>query len=105
MDDALDVFAVHGIGGIWGAIATGIFTVSVITGGTEGLIEGNPGQVGIQAIGAVATLVYSFVVSFIILFILDKIPGLGLRSDESDEDLGLDLASHGEQATVRDGAD
>ena len=105
LDDALDVFAVHGIGGIWGAIATGIFTVSVITGGTEGLIEGNPGQVGIQAIGAVATLVYSFVVSFIILFILDKIPGLGLRSDESDEDLGLDLASHGEQATVRDGAD
>jgi len=105
LDDALDVFAVHGIGGIWGAIATGIFTVSVITGGTEGLIEGNPGQVGIQAIGAVATLVYSFVVSYIILFILDKIPGLGLRSDESDEDLGLDLASHGEQATVRDGAD
>ena len=105
LDDALDVFAVHGIGGICGAIATGIFTVSVITGGTEGLIEGNPGQVGIQAVGAVATLVYSFVVSFIILFILDKIPGLGLRSDESDEDLGLDLASHGEQATVRDGAD
>lgn len=105
LDDALDVFAVHGIGGIWGAIATGIFTVSVITGGTEGLIEGNPGQVGIQAVGAVATLAYSFIVSFIILFILDKIPGLGLRSDESDEDLGLDLASHGEQATVRDGAD
>jgi len=105
LDDALDVFAVHGIGGIWGAIATGIFTVSVITGGTEGLIEGNPGQVGIQAVGAVATLAYSFVVSFIILFILDRIPGLGLRSDESDEDLGLDLASHGEQATVRDGAD
>ena len=105
LDDALDVFAVHGIGGIWGAIATGIFTVSVITGGTEGLIEGNPGQVGIQAVGVVATLVYSFVVSFIILFILDKIPGLGLRADESNEDLGLDLASHGEQATVRDGAD
>ena len=105
MDDALDVFAVHGIGGIWGAIATGIFTVSVITGGTEGLIEGNPSQVGIQAVGVVATLVYSGVVSFVILFILDKIPGLGLRASESDEDLGLDLASHGEQATVRDGAD
>ena len=106
MDDALDVFAVHGIGGIWGAIATGIFAVSVITGGTEGLIEGgNIKQVGIQAVGVVATLVYSGVVSLIILFILDKIPGLGLRSSESDEDLGLDLASHGEQATVRDGAD
>jgi Amt family ammonium transporter len=106
MDDALDVFAVHGIGGIWGAIATGIFAVSVVTGGTEGLIEGgNIKQVGIQAVGVVATLVYSGVVSLIILFILDKIPGLGLRSSESDEDLGLDLASHGEQATVRDGAD
>ena len=105
MDDALDVFAVHGIGGIWGAIATGIFTVSVITGGTSGLIEGNPSQVGIQAVGVVATLIYSGVVSFVILFILDKIPGLGLRASESDEDLGLDLASHGEQATVRDGAD
>ena len=105
MDDALDVFAVHGIGGIWGAIATGIFTVSAISGGTEGLIEGNPSQVGIQAIGVVATLLYSGVVSFVILFILDKIPGLGLRASEPDEDIGLDLASHGEQATVRDGAD
>ena len=105
MDDALDVFAVHGIGGIWGAIATGIFTVSAISGGTSGLIEGNPSQVGIQAVGVVATLIYSGVVSFVILFILDKIPGLGLRASESDEDLGLDLASHGEQATVRDGAD
>ena len=106
MDDALDVFAVHGIGGIWGAIATGIFATSLITGGTSGLIEdGNIEQVGIQAVGVVATLVYSGVVSFIILFILDKIPGLGLRADESDEDIGLDLASHGEQATVRDGAD
>ncbi|SVB20313.1 uncharacterized protein METZ01_LOCUS173167, partial [marine metagenome] len=105
MDDALDVFAVHGIGGIWGALATGIFTVSAISGGTEGLIEGNPSQVGIQAIGVVATLLYSGIVSFVILFILDKIPGLGLRASESDEDIGLDLASHGEQATVRDGAD
>ena len=104
LDDALDVFAVHGIGGIWGAIATGIFAAEAI-GGTPGLIEGNAEQVGIQAIGVIATLIYSGVVTFIILFILDKIPGLGLRSEESDEDLGLDLAAHGEQATVRDGAD
>ena len=104
MDDALDVFAVHGIGGIWGAIATGIFALEAISG-TKGLIEGNIEQVGIQAVGVVATIVYSGVVSFIILFVLDKIPGLGLRASESDEDLGLDLAVHGEQATVRDGAD
>ena len=62
-------------------------------------------QVGIQAVGVVATLIYSGIVSVIILFVLDKIPGLGLRASESDEDLGLDLATHGEQATVRDGAD
>ena len=104
MDDALDVFAVHGIGGIWGAIATGIFALEAI-GGTSGLIEGNVKQVGIQAVGVVATLIYSGIVTLIIMFILDKIPGLGLRADESDEDLGLDLAAHGEQATVRDGAD
>ena len=104
MDDALDVFAVHGIGGIWGAIATGIFALEAITGGTKGLIEGNAGQVGIQAVGVIATVAYSGIVSFIILFILDKIPGLGLRSDESDEDIGLDLAEHGEQAAVQDGA-
>ena len=73
--------------------------------GTKGLIEGNIEQVGIQAVGVVATLIYSGIVSVIILFVLDKIPGLGLRASESDEDLGLDLATHGEQATVRDGAD
>ena len=56
MDDALDVFAVHGIGGIWGAIATGIFALEAITGGTKGLIEGNVGQVGIQAVGVIATV-------------------------------------------------
>jgi len=104
MDDALDVFAVHGIGGIWGAIATGIFALEAITGGTKGLIEGNIEQVGIQAVGVIATVAYSGVVSLIILFILDKIPGLGLRSSESDEDIGLDLAEHGEQAAVQDGA-
>ena len=105
MDDALDVFAFHGIGGIWGAIATGIFALEAITGGTKGLIEGNIEQVGIQAVGVVATLIYSGIVSVNILIVLDKIPGLGLRASESDEDLGLDLATHGEQATVRDGAD
>ena len=77
MDAALDVFAVHGIGGIWGAIATGIFALEAITGGTKGLIEGNVGQVGIQAVGVIATVAYSGIVSFIILFILYKINDLG----------------------------
>ena len=104
LDDALDVFAVHGIGGIWGAMATGVFAVAAI-GGTSGLIEGNVGQLGIQFIAVVSTLTYSFVVSLIILKVLDLIPGLGIRASESEEERGLDLSSHGERATVSDGAD
>jgi len=103
MDDALDVFAVHGIGGIWGCLATGIFTVSALAG-VDGLLGGSAKQLGIQAISAIGTLAYSGIATFIILFILDKIPGLGLRESETDEDQGLDLAAHGEQGVVSDGA-
>ena len=103
LDDALDVFAVHGIGGIWGCLATGIFTVSAIAG-SKGLIEGSVEQLAIQAISLIGTLVYSGVLTFVILLILDKIPGLGLRESEANEDQGLDLAAHGEQAFVNDGA-
>ena len=104
IDDALDVFAVHGIGGIWGALATGIFAVAAI-GGTKGLIEGNAGQMGTQIIAVLATMAYSFIASLIILKVLDLIPGLGLRVEERDEERGLDLAAHGERAFVDDGAD
>ena len=104
LDDALDVFAVHGIGGIWGALATGIFAVAAI-GGTKGLIEGNAGQMVTQFVGIVATLAYSFVVSLLILKALDMIPGLGLRVSEREEDQGLDVSAHGERAVVHDGAD
>ena len=103
MDDALDVFAVHGIGGIWGCIATGIFALESIAG-VKGLVEGNANQVWIQIYTAVGTLAYSFIASFIILYVLDKIPGLGLRVSENDEDQGLDLSAHGEQASINDGA-
>tara|TARA_B100000686_G_C16788336_1_gene976864 strand:- start:114 stop:1355 length:1242 start_codon:yes stop_codon:yes gene_type:complete len=107
LDDALDVFAVHGIGGIWGALAAGIFTVTAIAGDDYlGLVEhGDLEQLGIQAVSVLGTLVYSAVATIIILYILDKIPGLGLRVSEAEEDMGLDLASHGEQASVGDGAD
>jgi Amt family ammonium transporter len=104
LDDALDVFAVHGVGGIWGALATGIFAVSAI-GGVEGLIEGNAEQVLWQAVAILAVIGYSLVATLVILKVLDVIPGLGLRVSPSEEDQGLDIASHGERAFVADGAD
>ena len=104
VDDALEVFAVHGVGGIWGAFATGIFAAAAI-GGTAGLIDGNAGQLVTQVIAIVATMVYSFVVTLVILKVLDLIPGLGIRVSNDDEDMGLDLSAHGERAFVSDGAD
>jgi len=92
-DDSLDVFGVHGIGGILGAIGTGIFAVEAI-GGTPGLIEGNPGQVITQIWGIVATIVYCAIGSFVILKVIDLV--LGLRVDEETEIGGLDLNLHGE---------
>ena len=104
IDDALEVFAVHGVGGIWGAIAAGIFAVAAI-GGTAGAIDGNVGQLGTQVLAVVATMAYSFVVTLVILKVLDLIPGLGLRVSPEAEDVGLDIAAHGERAFVSDGAD
>jgi Amt family ammonium transporter len=92
-DDSLDVFGVHGIGGIVGAILTGVFAVEAI-GGTPGLLEGNPGQVWIQLQGILATVVYSAVGSFVLLKIVQML--VGLRVDEESEVEGLDLALHGE---------
>ena len=100
IDDALEVFAVHGVGGLWGTIATGIFA----TGGA-GLIDGESDLLWANFRAAVAVVIYSGIASFIILKILDVIPGLGLRPSEEDEDRGLDIALHGERGYVADGAD
>ena len=102
LDDALEVFPVHGIGGIWGAIMTGVFAVEAI-GGTKGLLEGNGSIMIEQIIAVVATLVYGFIVSAVILKVLDMV--MGLRVSETDEDIGTDLTSHGERGYVADGAD
>ena len=104
LDDALEVFAIHGVGGIWGAIAAGIFAAAAI-GGTAGAIDGNVGQLGTQVLAVVATMAYSFVVTLVILKVLDLVPGLGLRVSPEAEDVGLDIAAHGERAFVSDGAD
>ncbi len=92
-DDSLDAFGVHGLGGITGAILTGVFAVEAI-GGTAGLLEGNGGQVLTQVYGVMITVVYTAVVSFILLKVIDMVMGLRVTADEERE--GLDLAQHGE---------
>ncbi len=92
-DDALDVLGIHGIGGTWGALATGLFAS---VGGGTGLFFGNPGQVGIQAIGVVATWVFAGAGTFMILKIVDGV--VGLRVSKEAEIIGLDLTQHSERA-------
>jgi Amt family ammonium transporter len=97
VDDALDVFGVHGVGGAWGAIATGLFaTVAINSGAKDGLFYGNPGQLGIQAIAVGASILYSAVMTFVILKLIDVF--VGLRVPESEEVLGLDASQHREAA-------
>ncbi|MEA4957285.1 MAG: ammonium transporter [Methanobrevibacter sp.] len=93
-DDALDVFGIHGMSGIWGAIATGIFAAPFINELGTGLLYGNPGQLTIQIIAVVATLAYAFVVTIIIAKVLDLT--IGLRVKEKDEVEGLDTRLHEE---------
>ncbi len=94
-DDSLDVFAVHGMGGIWGALATGIFASSAV-GGVPGLIEGNGTQVLTQIIGILVVAAFSFIVTLILGKLVDVT--VGLRVGRSEETVGLDLSQHGERA-------
>jgi Amt family ammonium transporter len=96
VDDALDVFAVHGVGGVFGAIATGVLATSAVQSSYKGLIDGNPGQVVTQLIAVGATIAYAVVATFIIVKFVDAI--LGIRISARDEELGMDLAVHGEAA-------
>jgi ammonium transporter, Amt family len=96
-DDSLDVVGVHGVGGTWGALATGIFaTKTVNEAGGDGLLYGNPKQLGIQLVAVVVTLLLGFIMTTIILKVLDAI--MGLRVTEEDEMAGLDLSQHSETA-------
>ncbi|KAB8143397.1 ammonium transporter [Chloroflexia bacterium SDU3-3] len=97
VDDSLDVFGVHGVGGIIGALATGIFaTKTVNSAGADGLLYGNPSLLLTQAIAVVVAVVYAAAVTFILLKVLDAT--LGLRVTEEEEKQGLDASQHGEVA-------
>ena len=96
-DDSLDVVGVHGIGGIWGALATGLFASTAVNpGGADGLFFGNPGQLKIQVIAVAATCGLAFIGTAIILGVLNTI--MGLRVTGEDEVMGLDLSEHSESA-------
>jgi Amt family ammonium transporter len=99
LDDSLDVVGVHGVGGLWGGIATGIFAVAAVSGlQYEGVIEGDPGQMVDQLVAMGAVAAYSFIVTSIILKVLDVT--MGLRVSEDDENIGLDVSQHGERGYV-----
>jgi len=96
-DDSLDAFGVHGIGGTWGALATGLFASKAInSAGADGFFFGNPGQLWIQFVAVLAAWVLAFVGTFIILKVIDWT--MGLRVTDEDEQLGLDLSQHEERA-------
>jgi Amt family ammonium transporter len=96
-DDSLDVVGVHGVGGTWGAIATGIFATKLVNdAGGDGLLYGNPRQLGVQLLAVMVTLVLGFAVTTIILKVLDGV--MGLRVTEEEELAGLDLSQHSETA-------
>jgi Amt family ammonium transporter len=96
LDDSLDVVAAHGVGGTVGALLTGVFAEKAWNGATDGVLFGNPAQLGIQATAVLAALLYSGVGTFVLL----KLVGLvvPLRADQQDEGVGLDVSQHGEEA-------
>jgi Amt family ammonium transporter len=97
VDDALDVFAVHGVGGIWGALATGLFASTAVNpAGSNGLFYGNPEQLLKQAVAVGVVIVFTAAVTWVILKVIDVT--IGLRVPEQEEVLGLDSTTHGEVA-------
>jgi ammonium transporter, Amt family len=101
LDDSLDVVAAHGLGGTVGALLTGVFADRALNGIQNGLLYGNPGQLGIQATAVAAAIVYSGVVTFILLKVIGLI--VPLRASAADESTGLDLTNHGEEAYLHAG--
>src|SRR6187397_787991 len=98
LDDSLDVVAAHGVGGTVGAILTGVFAQKALNGVADGALFGNPAQIGIQATAVAVTIVYSGVVSFLLLKLIGLV--VPLRASDDDEAIGLDISNHGEEAYV-----
>jgi len=95
LDESLDVFACHGVGGMWGVLATGLFAEKAInSAGANGLFFGNPAQLGIQAITVLIVVGFSFVMTYVIAKIVDAL--FSMRASEQAEDVGLDISQHGE---------
>lgn len=96
-DDSLDAFGCHGIGGIWGSLATGLFaTTSVNEAGNNGLFYGNASLFGVQLLSVVITIIFSAVITFVILKVVSLFTKL--RATEREEDDGMDVSQHGEEA-------
>jgi len=95
-DDTLDAFGVHYIGGLWGALATGLFAVKAINSSGSGVFDGNPGQFLIQAKACGLTTVFSFIMTWVICLVIDKT--IGMRASAEDEIIGIDLSQHHERA-------
>ncbi len=94
-DDSLDVVGIHGVGGIWGTLATGLFATKLINeSGADGLFYGNPAQLWYQLIGVGAVIGYSLIVTVVILFIIKAV--MGLRVSQENEEIGVDTSAHGE---------
>ena len=102
LDDSLDVVAAHGVGGMVGAILTGVFADKSLNGLFDGALFGNPAQIGIQAAAVGTAIVYSGVVTFILLKIIGLI--MPLRATVEEETEGLDISQHGEEAYLHEGA-
>jgi len=98
LDDSLDVVAAHGVGGTVGALLTGVFAQKALNGVADGALFGNPAQIGIQATAVAVTIVYSGVMSFLLLKLIALV--VPLRASDDDESIGLDISNHGEEAYV-----
>ncbi len=94
-DDSLDVVGIHGVGGVWGTLATGLFASKLINaGGADGLFFGNASQLGVQAVGILATILYCGVATVAILYVVKAV--VGLRVTNEEEEAGVDTSAHGE---------